>query len=325
MRAAALLALAMTVPASAAAQTVAERATGLDRANARAYLEPVASGLDAALGASLFEGAGAAEGVRFRVGLQAAGSLVPDRFGGFEPVRPRDVAYAGRTFEDPYHVARGRTSTPTAVGEGDGAMLRPTGAFEVELRDQGEDPLEYGIPFPDGADLSTVPLAAAEASLALPSGTVVAGRFLPEVELNGRLGRVSSWGLGVRQSVTAFLPGWPVDAAVAAGYRRLTLGEVLAARGGSASLVVSRDLELITVFASGGVEASSADVEYAFDGRGGLPGWPSPGETIAFEIEGEGAGRFTGGIRMDLFAARLSVSYSVSEHEVLQARLSLGP
>lgn len=319
-----LLAAGALLPAAAGAQSVTERINVLAEDNARRYAQPVVSGIGSGLGAGLFEGAGSADGVQVRVGLQASGSLIPDRDDAFEPVLPEEITYRERTFADPYAIAGERSTTPTASGAGTGVVVEPTGDFEAALRRNGRDPADYEIRFPHGVDLPAVPLAAAEASVSLPFGTAVAGRFLPETEVSDDVGPVSSFGFGLRQSVTSLLGPAPVDAAVAAGYQRLSLGDVAEASARSASVIVSRDLELITVFASGGVEDSSVDVEYTFESPANIPGRPAAGETVAFEAEGENASRFTGGIRLDLFAARVSVAYSISAYDMLQARVSYG-
>lgn len=314
----------LALPAGTDAQTVTDRLTTLAEENARLYLQPVSSGLGAGLNAGFFETAGSGDGVRVRIGLQASGSLVPEGGETFDPVLPGRITFRERTFEDPYAIQGDRTASPTALGEGDGVVLDPSGEFRSALVQAGEDPDRYRVPFPAGVDLPGVPLGMAEASVALPTGTAVMGRFVPELEISGKVGALSSYGGAVRQSLTAFLDRPPLDVGVAAGYQKLTLGDAVEATGRSASLIVSRDLDLITVFASGGVEESTVDVSYTVENPTSNPGQPGDGTTIDFETEGENETRFTGGIRLDLFVARLSISYTKSEYDVLQTRLSFG-
>lgn len=314
----------LTLPGGSDAQTVTDRLTTLAEENARLYLQPVSSGLGAGLNAGFFETAGSGDGVHVRVGLQASGSLVPEGGTTFEPVLPGQITFRDRTFEDPYAIEGDRATTPTALGEGDGAVLDPSGDFRSALIQAGEDPEQYRVPFPAGVDLPGVPMALAEASVTLPTGTAVMGRFLPELEISSKVGALRSYGGAVRQSLTAFIDRPPLDVGVAAGIQKLTLGDVVEATGRSASLIVSRDLDLITLFASGGVEESTVDVSYTVENPGSNPGQPADGTTIDFEAEGENETRFTGGIRLDLFVARLSISYTRSEYDVLQTRLSFG-
>lgn len=322
--AAAVLLLASTFPSAAEGQSVTQRLTTLAGENAVRYLHPVTAGLGAGLNTGSFESAGASDGIHVRAGLQVSGSLIPENVGAFEPVLPRSVTYRDRTFQDPYVIQGDRTTTPTAVGEGDGVVLQPSVGLEQAIRDAGEAPADFEIALPGGVDLPAIPLAMGEASVQLPTGSGVAVRFLPEIALSDEVGPVSAHGIGVRQSVTAFVENPPVNVALAAGYQKLSLGDVADATGRSADLIVSKKLDVITVYASGGVEGSAVDVEYTFDNPTNIPGQPADGETIVFEDDGENTSRFTGGVHVSVFVARLSVSYTKSAYDVLQARLSFG-
>lgn len=319
----------VAAPSPAASQTVegqsvTDRLGVLAEENARRYLHPVSSGLGAGLNSGFFQTAVGAEEISVRAGLQVSGSLIPASADSFSPELPSSFSYGDRTFEDPYEI-RGESSTsPTASGRRRGVVLVPSDELEQEIRDAGEDPADFRISFPDGVDLPAVPLVMGEASAELPTGTGVMARFLPSIEVSQELGSISAWGFGVRQTVTGFLEDPPVDVGVAAGYQSLSLGDVVDASGRSLDLVVSRDLDLITVFASGGLEGSSVEAEYTFDSPTDIPGQPADGETISFEDDGANSGRFTGGVHLSLFVARLSVSYTSSAYDVLQARLSFG-
>ncbi len=305
-------------------QSVTDRLGVLAEENARRYLHPVSSGLGAGLNSGFFQTAGGGDGIGIRAGLQVSGSLIPSAGDTFSPVLPESFSYRDQTFEDPYVIRGGSSTSPTASGRGQGVVLAPSDELEQEIRDAGEDPADYEIRFPDGVDLPAVPLVMGEASAELPTGTGVMVRFLPSIEVSQEVGSISALGFGVRQSVTGFLEDPPLDVGVAAGYQSLSLGDVVDASGRSLDLIVSRDLDLITVFASGGLEGSSVEAEYTFDNPTDIPGQPADGETIRFEDDGDNSSRFTGGVQLNLFVARLSVSYTSSAYDVLQARLSFG-
>lgn len=321
--------LLLTLPASAGAQTVdgqsvTDRLRILAGENAQRYLHPVASGLGAGLNAGFFETAGSDDGIRVRGGVQVSGSLIPEEGDTFQPALPETFTYRDRTFEDPYVIQGGGTTSPTAAGQGDGVLLVPSDELEQAIRDAGENPSDFETAFPGGLDIPAVPLIFGEASLQLPTGTGAMVRFLPGIDVASEVGSISSYGFGVRQSVTTFLERSPVDVAVAAGYQKLSLGDIVDASGTSLDLSVSKDLDVITVFASGGLEDTNVDVSYTFENPTDVPGQPADGETISFEDDGENSSHFTGGVQVSLFVARLSVSYTTSAYDVLQARLSFG-
>lgn len=323
-----LAASPLLAPASAGAQTVdgesvTDRLTQLADANAEMYLHPVSSGLGAGLNSGFFETAGSADGIHFRVGLQVSGSLIPEDDDTFRPELPETFTFQGQTYQEPYGDEAG-VSTPTAAGEGTGVVLEPEGELREDIVNAGEDPGTYAIAFPDGFEIPAVPVVLGEASLQLPTGTGAMVRFLPEIDVSNEVGPISSLGFGVRQSLTAFLERPPVDVAVAAGYQELALGEAVDASGTSFDLAVSKDLDVITVFAAGGVEDTDVDVEYTLENPTDIPGQPGDSTTVSFTDDGANSGHFTGGVQVDLFVARLSVSYTSSAYDVLQARLSFG-
>lgn len=323
--AAALLALPGPAPAQTLdGQEVTERLRVLTADNASRYLRPVSSGLGAGLNTGYFNPSDGDGGIDVQAGLQVSGSFVPDDADVFEPVLPNTATFRDRTFEDPYVLRDGRTTTPTATGDGSGVTLEPSPELREAIVAAGRDPANFEIRFPDGVDLPAVPLAMAEASVGLPTGTGLTVRFLPEIDINEDVGQLSSYGFGLRQSISAFLGDPPVEAAVALGYQSLTLGDVADASAKSASLLVSRDLGLITVYGAGGIEDSSVEVDFTLESPTDLPGRPAAGSEISFENDGANSGRFTGGVRLDLFVARLSVSYTEADFDVLQARLTFG-
>lgn len=318
----------LLLPATAGAQTVdgesvTDRLTRLADQNAKMYLHPVASGLGAGLNSGFFETAGSDDGIHVRAGLQVSGSLIPGDGDTFQPELPETLTFEGQTYQDPYGDAAGVT-TPTAAGEGAGVVLEPQGELRDAIVSAGDDPQNYSVAFPDGFDIPAVPLVLGEASLQLPTGTGAMVRFLPEIDVSSEVGSISSLGFGVRQSVTTFLERPPVDVAVAAGYQKLTLGDIVDASGTSLDLTVSKDLDVITVFASGGLEDTNVDVEYTLENPTDVPGQAGDSTTVSFTDDGENSGHFTGGVQVNLFVARLSVSYTSAAYDVLQARLSFG-
>lgn len=319
----------LLAPATAGAQTVdgesvTDRLTQLADENAKMYLHPVASGLGAGLNSGFFETAGSDDGIHVRAGLQVSGGLIPSAADSFQLELPETFTYRDRTFEDPYVPREGDRWSPTASGQGEGAVLVPSDELAQAIRDAGEDPRNFDYQLPGGFELPAVPLVLGEASLQLPTGTGAMVRFLPEIDISSEVGSISSFGFGVRQSLTTFLERPPVDAAVAAGYQKLTLGEIVDASGTSLDLIVSKDLDVITVYASGGVEDTNVDVEYTLQNPTDIPGQTADSTTVSFTDDGENSGRFTGGVQVNLFVARLSVSYTSSAYDVLQARLSFG-
>lgn len=319
--------LAGLVAPPAAAQDVTDRIQALASENAELYASPVTSGLGAGLASGFYRTADTHGILGFDVGIRVSGSLIPEtrEAQSFEPVLPSRLTFQGRTFDRPYGEPSDYGRTPTAAGEGTPVVLAPKGDFRAALREAGQDPDAFNVPFPEGFDLPAVPVVMGELNVGLAPGTEIMLRGFPEVSLGDDLGDVSAYGVGVKHRISDWLPGpIPVDLAVAGGYQRATLGDIVTAEARTAGAVVSKDLALITVFGGAGWEDSEVDVEYTFRNPEGNPGSPPDGARVAFTDEGENSSRLTAGLVLSLLPARLTVSYTEADYDVLQAAISLG-
>ena len=319
----AAVAAASAVPARAArAQDVGEQLGSLAVENARAYARPVGSGVGAAMNRGWFASARSLGAFEVEVGLSAVAAVVPPDAERFEPVIPSrlSIPELNATFVDPYGSGQG-VVTPTAVGQGAGARLMPQGAFRQALLDEGLDPDDFALEFPRGFDVPALPLAVLQASVGLPHGTQVTGRWLPSVEIDREIGEVRSAGAGVLHEVSRWVPGpVPVDVALGGGFQHVEVGDYLTADSRHATLVVSRELSALTLFASGTVEATDYEVTYTLTN----PRLPDAGTTFSFEDEGTNTAALTGGIHLELLFLRLDASYTLSDYEVLRAGLGVG-
>lgn len=315
-------ALLPALPDAAAAQGVEDRIRSLGEENGRLYAHPVSSGLGAGLNSGWFHSARALGPLEVEVGVRAVGGFVPSRDEAFQPVLPAELTVPeldGRTFSDPYGTGAG-LSTPTAVGDGAGIVVEPAGAFRQALLAEGLDPADFALAFPRGFDLPAVPVGSLQLNVGVAKGVEVVGRFVPRIELNEDLGAVESVGGGLKLSVTDWLdvPTF-LDLAVAGGLQSFEVGEYLSADSRHVSLMASKSFSGLTLFASGTLESSDADVTYTVEN----PRLPEGGTTVEFEDEGANTARFTGGFSLDILFLRLSADYAVSDYQVVSAGLGV--
>ena len=307
---------------SASAQDVGEELGSLTVENARAYARPVGSGLGAAMNRGWFASARSLGAFEVELGLSGVAAIVPPEAERFEPVIPTrlTIPELEATFVDPYGSGQG-VVTPTAAGQGAGARLMPQGAFRQALLDEGLDPDDFALQFPPGFDVPALPMAVLQASVGLPYGTQVTGRWLPSVEIDREIGEVRSAGAGLLHEVSRWVPGpVPVDVALGGGFQHVEVGDYLTADSRHATLVVSRALSALTLFAAGSVEATDYEVTYRLTN----PRLPDAGRTFFFEDEGTNTAALTGGIRLELLFLRLDASYTLSDYDVLRAGLGVG-
>lgn len=323
VRAAACATLAtLLLAGSLGAQSVEDRIRELGAENGRLYSHPVATGLGAALNAGWHHSAKALGPFHVEIGVRAMGALTPDRADFFQPVLPQEITsedLGGRTFQDPYGDGEGLV-TPTAVGEGRGITVQPQGEFRDALLAAGLNPADFALRFPDGFDIPTVPMGMLQVKLGLLQGVEATGRFIPSIEVSDDIGSIESLGGGLKLTVTDWVAGrFPLDVAVAGGIQSFDAGDYLSIDARHASLLVSRDFSVLTLYASGRLEESEVDVEYTVEN----PNLPESGTTVTFEDEGDNTSSFTAGFNLDLLFLQLDAGYTVSDYNLFTAGLGL--
>ena len=318
----ALACAAFLVPAPAQAQGIEERIRELGAENGRLYLRPVVTGLGAGMNSAWFESAGTLDLFHVDFSLRAMGTIVPEEGDGFQPVLPSSVRVeelGNREFQDPYGSSAGLV-TPTATGQGPGISVQPQGAFRDSLVARELDPAAFALPFPRGFDIPAVPLAVLQGSVGLPVGTEATLRLIPSIEIDEDIGELQSFGFGLKHEVSRwFTDPLPLDLAVAGGIQSFDAGEYLSADSRYVAGIASKELAVLTVFASGALEESDVDVAYTLEN----PRLPDSGTTIAFSDEGENSSRFTTGFNLDLLFLQAGAAYTFSAYDVVDAHLGL--
>lgn len=313
-------AAAALAPSGTAAQEdgIEEELRRLGADNGRRYARPITSGVGAGLAGGWFRSGTSLGPLGIEIGVRGIGAFVPAGDESFQPVLPSEVtvdALGGRTFSQPYGSSDGVT-TPTAAGEGTGAVIQPAGELREALLAAGLSPSDFALRFPRGFDVPTVPVGALQLDVGVVPGVDVSGRLVPEIDVHDEVGAIQSIGGGVKLSMTDWVPGpAPLDLAVAGGVQTLHVGDYLTTDSRHVSLIVSRQLSALTLFASGGLEDAESEVEYTVESDV----LPEGGTTVAFEDDGANSARLTTGFNLDLLFLQLSADYSVAEYQTVSA------
>jgi hypothetical protein len=251
---------------AAHAQTIEESLSGLTEENAQLYIEPLTGGLGAALNSGFYHTAKVHDPLGFDLGLRLMGAFVPSSMNTFAPVLPESVEYEGITYFDPYGPAAGFDNiSPSVSGEGQGLLMVPQGDFRDALIGGGLNPTDYDVRMPRGYDFPVVPYAAVQAALGVPLGTELVLRFIPSFTPDDDVGSISMIGGAVKHSLSQWLPGpSPVDVAAAFGFQTFKVGSYLDANSSQWSLIVSKQLSLVTFYAAGTLENADLEVSYLF-------------------------------------------------------------
>lgn len=332
VRRAACLAVVLATVGTAgglSAQDVEGAITELAEENGKLYAHPVVSGFGAGLNSGWFRGASPRRPFSFDFSILAAGAFAPEADETFTPDFTsateflRDVT--GKTYTNPY----GTETTPTAVGSGPGTEYQPQGEYRDDIIANesvtGVSVDDATLSFPQGLDIPAVPLLLLQGAAGLPLGTEVVVRFIPSVEVSEDVGSLQAFGVGALHSVSQWLPApLPVDVAVGGGIQSFEVGDYLEADARQVSLVVSKNLAVLTLFAAGTLEESEVDISYTVSNPDGDPTLPPDGTELAVSDEGDNSSRLTVGFGLDLLVLKLNAEYSFAEYPVVAATLGLG-
>jgi hypothetical protein len=316
------LLVAHAFPARVAAQDIEAELRTLTQDNAELYIEPLTSGLAAALNSGFYHTAKVHDVLGFDFGIRVMGAFVPGDLDTFVPIPPESVEFQAVDYSNPYAPEAGQVLvSPTASGEGDGLRLVPAGAFLQALQTAGENPADYEIPLPQGFDLPIVPYGAIQGALGVPLGTEVVVRFIPSITPDEDVGSISMFGAGIKHSVDQWLPGSsPVNIALAFGFQHFQVGDYLDANSTQWSVIVSKDLSVLTLYAAGTIEDADLDVSYVFTDPV-VAGTPLQGETIEFTQDTPNDATLALGATLDLGPVALNAGYTLGSFDVLTVSL----
>ncbi|MFW5644949.1 MAG: DUF6588 family protein, partial [Bacteroidota bacterium] len=176
------------------------------------YLRPYANAFGADLNGGWFNTAKPHKLGGFDVTVTVSGAWAPDMH------QTMDLAELGLEAT----ISGESSITPTIAGKP--TDQRPTLMYSTENPvDGGEVSLaEYRLP--NGTGLNFIPVPMAQASIGLPFGTDITGRFLPSLDL-GETGNIGLWGVGLKHSILQHIPVLKripvIDASVQGGYTQM--------------------------------------------------------------------------------------------------------
>lgn len=335
------LAVAAVNSANAQADQVGELEETLSQVGsqyARLYLEPLSDGFGANMNTGWFHsarvGSGRKVGLSVYAGFAVFGTLVRSSDQVF------DLAYSGKV-SVPVEIGSEQITVslpadfsvqqaPTVLGEDNAA----TGTARVRV-DTTFDYLGVAIPvaFDSTFSIETVgglakvpvlPSAVPQIGIGGILGTEVLVRYFPSITITD-FGRVKLAGVGVRHSLSRYLPSSPVDVAVLLSWQHFAVDgtndvRLLELRTFAANLHVSASLGMLTFYGALQNERSDIDVEYVFEGNE-IETDIDP-FVIAYSVRGSNTVRAVAGI--SLRAGPLRVSTDVGFGQVTVVSLGFG-
>ncbi|MSR23317.1 MAG: hypothetical protein EXR92_07235 [Gemmatimonadetes bacterium] len=312
----------------ATAQGVEGDLSGLALENAELFVQPLTQGLGFAMTSGLFDEAKPLGRFGFDVGIRVNAALPPTEAETFSAVLPASVVWnrpvlGPRTYSNPFKGKGASLLSPTAVGDGPGVILEPTGQFRSDLVLYGQNPANYEIAFPEGLKIPAIPFLVAHASVGLGFGTDVTVRFIPEIEVDDELGAIKAMGFAVRHEISTWIP-MPLDLSVVLGTQTLNVGDYLEASSTQYGLVAGRGLGPLSLFVSGIARSASVNISYTVENPDDNPGLPEDGTEIRFEEDIESGVALGAGARLSLLFMNIDGQYVMDDYNGFSVKMGFG-
>jgi hypothetical protein len=297
---------------------------------ADAYVQPVSDAFGAGMNSALFRTADAGGGIipkiDIYVGVSVTGTLMASSNKTFMPTDGEAINLAGRTVLTEYTggaapTAFGSTNTPNAQvqfrDEETGLLLRE------DPTDPTSPPVRLTLP-PGVVDTPVAPLIIPQLGAGTLFGTDVMLRYLPKTRLKS-YGTIGVFGVGVRHSISQYIPMSPIDLAVQGVYNSVSLedqnleGDVLDASGYAFNLQASKSLPVLPVTFYGGLQYETFSAEYAYEFDPASFSGSSDIEPVSFTLDQDATNSVRGlaGVSITLAVVRINADYSLAANDVV--------
>ncbi len=174
--------------------------------------------------------------------------------------------------------------------------------------------------FVNGIDKSGTPFYMPQITGSL-MGTELLIRYLPQIKVGDK--NLNFFGVGLRHSISQYIPLIPIDLAVQVLYNKLSVTDVISASSFAINGEVSKTLGMLTAYGGIQYESSKFDLTYTLNGD---PNSPDPllrqSREIKASINGKDNFRFIVGASLKLVVLVFNVDYNMSSQSVLTGGIS---
>jgi len=309
---------------------VQEKLEQFGKDNGIVYVKPLVTAFGTTMNTGLFNTAKVLKPFAFGLNVNTMLAFVPKEDKTFLPTRPDlyivnpiDTTQVIYLYEEPTE------ETATVFGE-DGILIEHNTDLD-DIPGMQNAASEIDIQMPDGANLPAVPFLMPQFNLGLPFGNEIMIRGFPKVEISKDIGDMGFWGVGLKHSISQYIPLIPIDVAVQAAYQNLYVGDLLTFSNFNANLEVSKKLLMWTLYTGVGYDKTTVTADYTYEYTTlvedeNIPGLYLPGtaeQHIKFDVDGENEFRATAGIRYSLLLLKLYADYTVSKYSVFNAGIGV--
>ncbi len=256
------------------------------------FAKPLVTSLGIAMNTGAFHTAHIPSLFGFSIGVRGMIMMIPDNQKTFMPAIP-----AG------YKSATGTNETATFYGT-DGGIYSGPGGF---------------ITYPNGVNESTLPFVFPQATFSL-LGTELLLRYVP---LNIKETKINLFGIGLKHSISRYIPLCPVDIAVQVLYNNFNVENLVTSTHLAFSGQVSKTFAVVTAY--GGVQYESSKLKFDYNIKGD-PTSANPllqtDRKVSADVTGDNSMRLTVGGALSLGFFVLNADYSVGSQPVASAGIT---
>ena len=275
--------------------------------NGKNYIQPFATAFGTNMNSGLFHTARPHRLLGFDIKVSFMGAMIPDEALTYTFAIPDSIPFDTLMISTENFYGYKDFVAPTVFGSNELTEIPPD---EAALLNSLEDAFGYQpadsivdqaknaatLILPPGVDFSIFPLAMPQVSVGLPLKSEIMLRFYPKSKINDDIGEFGFFGIGLKHSISQYIPLCPVKIAAQFVYQRLEVGDIIKSTHTNLNLQVSKSLILITPYAGIGIETSDMEIEYTIES----PGSYLDGQTVKFDIEGENSMHFRAGLNINL-------------------------
>jgi Family of unknown function (DUF6588) len=286
-------ALLTAVTATATAGILEDNLSAFTGDNAEGYLKPLQEAFGQGLNSNFFTTAAIpSTGFHARLEVKAMSIFFGDGDKTFMAV-PDDNFGSQEAVE-----------APTVVGSGRGVIAPGPGGTTYA--------------FPGGFDLTSLTIGVPQITLGGFRGTEFMGRWFSINSGDAEIGDISFLGLGVRHSISQYLPNAPLDVAGAVYYQTFDLGtDLLDAKTFSVGVQGSKGFGIITPYGGLALDTISMKVRYTADTGDST-------EDIAIDFKSETSLHLTLGATLGLGLLHVNVAGDIAKMTEVSAGLGFG-
>ena len=198
----------------------------------KGYAQPFANAFGLAMNSSSFHSADVPDLFGFSISFKGMYILIPDDQKTYTPTLP--AGYASKP-------------TPTIFGDKNGGAYAGPNGYIIT---------------PPGINQSSLPVALPQIGLSF-MGTELLLRYIPDIPIGDE--KLGMFGLGIKHSVSRYIPLIPVDVAVQVLYSNFKITNIIDVSNLAFNAHTSKTFGILTPYFGLQYESSSMDLEYNID------------------------------------------------------------